>query len=288
MPPEPTSAAGIRQDAARLWLRRLEAHAEGIGQDLLIVVAHSDDEVVGIGGQLDRLRGLRLVHVTDSAPRDLVDAHAVGFDRWQDYAAARRQELLAALRLAGIEATQADQLDIPDQEASFRLIELARVLAPKFDALRPEIVLTHAYEGGHPDHDAAAFAVHAACALVERDGGQAPAIIEISGYHMATGTAVKSEFMDVPGCPVTTLALGEYERALKRRLIECFATQSRLLADFRIDVERFRSAPAYDFTRAPHDGRLFYEYFDWGVDGTRWRALAGQALAALGIDRPWA
>jgi N-acetylglucosamine malate deacetylase 2 len=283
MPPESTSAAGSRQDAARLWLRGLEAHAEGIGQNLLIVVAHSDDEVVGIGGQLDRLRGLRLVHVTDSAPRNLLDAHAVGFDSWKDYAAARRQELLAALRLADIKATQADQLDIPDQEASFRLIEVARALAAKFDALRPEIVLTHAYEGGHPDHDAAAFAVHAACALVERGGGQAPAIVEITGYHMATGTVVKSEFMDFPGSPVTTLALGEHERALKRRLIECFATQSRLLADFRIDVERFRPAPAYDFTRPPHAGRLFYEHFDWGVDGARWRALAGEALAALEI-----
>jgi N-acetylglucosamine malate deacetylase 2 len=283
MPSESTSAAGSRQDAARLWLRRLEAHAEGIGQDLLIVVAHSDDEVVGIGGQLDRLCGLRLVHVTDSAPRNLLDAHAVGFDGRQDYAAARRQELLAALRLAAIEATQADQLDIPDQEASFRLIELARILAAKFDALRPEVVLTHAYEGGHPDHDAAAFAVHAACALVERGGGQAPAIVEITGYHMATGTVVKSEFMGFPGSPVTTLALGEHERALKQRLIECFATQSRLLADFRIDVERFRPAPAYDFTRPPHAGRLFYEHFDWGVDGARWRALAVEALATLEI-----
>jgi N-acetylglucosamine malate deacetylase 2 len=283
MPSESTSAAGSRQDAARLWLRRLEAHAEGIGQDLLIVVAHSDDEVVGIGGQLDRLCGLRLVHVTDSAPRNLLDAHAVGFDGRQDYAAARRQELLAALRLAAIEATQADQLDIPDQEASFRLIELARILAAKFDALRPEVVLTHAYEGGHPDHDAAAFAVHAACALVERGGGQAPAIVEITGYHMATGTVVKSEFMGFPGSPVTTLALGEHERALKQRLIECFETQSRLLADFRIDVERFRPAPAYDFTRPPHAGRLFYEHFDWGVDGARWRALAVEALATLEI-----
>jgi N-acetylglucosamine malate deacetylase 2 len=112
------------------------------------------------------LGGGRLLHVTNGAPRNLLDARAAGFVGWQDYAAARRQELLAALRLAGIEATRTVQLGMPDQEASFRLVELAAALAAKFSALRPEVVMTHAYEGGHPDHDATAFAVHTACALV--------------------------------------------------------------------------------------------------------------------------
>ena len=283
MLPGPERAAGSRQEAARRWLRRLEANAQNAGEGLLIVVAHSDDEVIGIGGQLARLRGVRLLHVTDGAPRNLLDARAAGFDSWEGYAAARRHELLAALGVAGIEATQADQLAIPDQGASFQLVDLAQTLAAKFSVLRPEMVVTHAYEGGHPDHDASAFAVHAACALVRRCGGEAPAIIEMTGYHMATRGPVKSEFLDCPGSPVTTLVLGDPERALKRRLIDCFSTQSRVLADFPIDVERFRPAPAHDFMRPPHGGRLYYEHFDWGVDGIRWRALAGQALAALEI-----
>lgn len=283
MSPRPARRAGRRAQAARRWLHRLEADAEAVGEAVAIVVAHADDEVIGIGGQLARLHGVRLVHVTDGAPRNLLDAHAAGFDRWQCYAAARRRELLAALRIAGIEATRADQLDIPDQQASFRLLELTKTLAAKLHALCPEIVLTHAYEGGHPDHDAAAFAVHAACALVERCGGEVPAIVEMTGYHMARGTPANSEFSDRPGSPVVTLVLGARERALKQRLIDCFATQSRVLADFAIDVERFRPAPGYDFARPPHQGRLFCEHFDWGIDGARWQALAGEALAALGI-----
>jgi N-acetylglucosamine malate deacetylase 2 len=285
MSPGSADAACNRQEAARRWLRRLEMRESEVGYGLLIVVAHADDEVVGIGGQLARLTGVRLLHVTDGAPRNLLDAWAAGFDDWQGYAAARRRELLAALRLAEIEATQADQLEIPDQQASFRLLELARTLAAKFGALRPELVLTHAYEGGHPDHDATAFAVHAACALVEARGGEAPAIVEMTGYHMATGVPVKSEFLDCPGTEVTTLVLDERERAFKRRLVACFATQSRVLADFTINLERFRPAPAYDFARPPHEGRLYYEQFDWGVDGARWRRLAGEALAALDIAR---
>ena len=278
-----------RREAARQWLRRLEAKGEGVGEALLIVVAHADDEVIGVGGQLARLTGVRLVHVTDGAPRNLLDARAAGFDSWQGYAAARRGELLAALRLAGIEALRADELGVPDQGASFRLVELAEALAAMFSSLRPEIVLTQPYEGGHPDHDATAFAVHAACELAPRRGGTAPALVEMTGYHMGTGRPLKCEFLPRPDIPVTTVMLDERERAFKRRLVNCFSTQSRMLAHFPIDVERFRPAPAYDFTRPPHEGRLFYEHFNWGVGGARWRALAGDALAALDLaGRPWA
>jgi LmbE family N-acetylglucosaminyl deacetylase len=289
MSPRAECAADGPQDAARHWLRRLETNAEGVGEGLLIVVAHPDDEVIGIGGQLARLRGVRFLHVTDGAPRNLLDARAAGFDSWRSYAAARRHELLLALRLAAIEASQADQLGMPDQGASFRLVELAESLAGKFSKLRPVAVVTQPYEGGHPDHDATAFAVHAACALVQRQSGTAPALVEMPGYHMGTGGPVMCAFPDRPGVPVTTLVLGEQERALKRRLIDCFSTQSRMLAQFPIDVERFRPAPAYDFTRPPHERRLFYEHFDWGVDGIGWRALARDALSVLELaGQPWA
>lgn len=50
---------------------------------------------------------------------------------------------------------------------------------------------------------------------------------------------------------------------------------------FPIDVERFREAPEYDFTQPPHEGRLHYEYFDWGMTGDRWRSLASEAEMVL-------
>jgi LmbE family N-acetylglucosaminyl deacetylase len=289
MPLGTADRVGSWQEAARRWLRRLEAREEGTGDGILIVVAHPDDEVIGVGGQLARLTGVRLLHVTDGAPRDLLDARAAGFDDWQGYAVARRQELLAALRLAGIEAAQADELGIRDQGASFRLVELAQALAAKIRCLRPELVMTLPYEGGHPDHDATALAVHAACALAQRHDGTAPALLEMTSYHMGAGGRVMSEFLPHPDAAVTTLPLGERERAFKRRLVACFSSQSRVLADFPVDVERFRPAPAYDFRRPPHEGLLHYEQFDWGVDAAGWKALAGEALAALEIeDQPWA
>ena len=269
------------QEEALRWLRRLETGHDEMGTAVLIVVAHPDDEVIGAGAQLPRLGGVRLLHVTDGAPRNLLDAKAAGFEGWRDYAKSRRAELLAALALAGIEPGQADQLGIPDQAASLQMVELADTLAAGFQERGPDIVMTLPYEGGHPDHDATAFAVHAACALLRQRRRRAPSIVEMTSYHAGPGGRVMSEFLPRPEVEVTTLVLGEADRALKRRLVDCFSTQKLVLADLPIELERFRPAPAYDFARPPHDGPLHYEAYDWGMDGVRWRILAREALAAL-------
>jgi hypothetical protein len=72
------------------------------------------------------------------------------------------------------------------------------------------------------------------------------------------------------------------ERTLKRAMFACYETQRRVLASFPTDIECFRLAPRYDFTAPPHDGRLFYEWFHWGMTGVEWRRLARQALVELG------
>jgi len=82
------------------------------------------------------------------------------------------------------------------------------------------------------------------------------------------------------------LPLSPAQAALKRRMLGCFATQRRTLAPFPADApERLRPAPRHDFTRPPHAGTLFYESFPWGMDGARFRALAAEAAAALGLAR---
>jgi len=70
---------------------------------------------------------------------------------------------------------------------------------------------------------------------------------------------------------------------MKRRMLQCFATQRTTLAPFSRYVESFRVAPMYDFTKAPHRGRLYYEKFPWGVTGEEWRALAGRTLRDVGV-----
>jgi hypothetical protein len=65
-----------------------------------------------------------------------------------------------------------------------------------------------------------------------------------------------------------------------------FRTQVKPLEPFMLaNCERFRIAPEYDFLHPPLAGRLFYENFDWGVDGAEWRELARQALCELPSQR---
>jgi LmbE family N-acetylglucosaminyl deacetylase len=208
------------------------------------------------------------------------DAAAHGFATREDYAAARRRELDAALTAGGIAVAHRLALGAADQEASLQLAPLARRLADLLAEIRPALVLTHAYEGGHPDHDAAAFIVHAACGLMK---SAAPPIIEMASYHAQDGGFLAGEFLPDGEVAPTILTLDERECALKRRLFECFATQRAVLAAFPIGVERFRPAPACRFDRPPHPGALYYEGFPWGVTGARWRELAAAALAELGL-----
>ena len=302
----------------------------------IVVAAHPDDEVIGLGSRLAQLKQSLFLHVTDGAPRDGRDA-AVNSFSVEQYAHARRTELEAALALCGIAPEQARCLGCPDQQAALRMAELALNLADAFADARAEVVITHPYEGGHPDHDATAFAVHAAVELLIRRGANAPglshavclpspgtpgegrvrvfsrdsdekfpspepssavpgegarnsnsippapapAIIEMTSYHNGPTGIVSGEFLPCADCPVCTVVLNDEQRAFKRRLFECFTSQRRTLQWFPIGVERFRCAPTYDFTAPPHEGKLYYECFDWGMTGERFRKLAAEAIAKL-------
>jgi len=233
-----------------------------------LVVAHPDDETIAAGASLHLLPKLLLVHVTDGAPRANADAAAAGFDTPAAYASARRCELLAALRVAGVSPELAE-LGVPDQDASLDMPGLGRTLARLFNADGIEAVITHAYEGGHPDHDATAFAVHAAA-------GRRP-VLEFAGYHAdPNGRLLTGRFL--PGPAPTIVTLTDAERAQKRAMFDCFRTQAGMLAAFGTAEERFRPAPNYDFTKPPLPDRLNYEHWGWTMTGATWRELARMAL----------
>jgi len=252
-----------------------------------VVVAHPDDETIGAGGILPRLDGI-MIHITDGAPRHPAAVRDAGFRTPAHYAAARWRELIAAMKLAGLAPSRLCPLHVADQEASLEMAYLTLKLVHLFREFHPAVILTHSYEGGHPDHDAAAFAVHAACARVPAP----PEVYEFASYHaaaqtIAAGGGQPSSRIEtgrfLPGTdPGEVIVLDEHARRRKQAMFDCFTTQSAMLANFAIDEERFRPAPAYDFSAAPHAGTLYYENFPWGVTGERWRFLAAEALRTLG------
>jgi N-acetylglucosamine malate deacetylase 2 len=257
------------------------------GSKLLLIVAHPDDETIGAAALLLQKRRGKIVHVTDGAPANLRDALAAGFTTRQHYAAARDAELRAALSLAGIASSAMSNMQYTDQQVSFHLKKLAFELTAIFEREKPSAVLTHAYEGGHPDHDAVALACSIAQHLCsDACGGTPLKLMEFAGYHGNGGTLTRNNFLTSAGRPEFHHQLTPAEQALKVKMLNAFRTQRKTLeAFFPPQFEAYRYAPAYDFSRAPHAGTLWYENFDWGVDGVCWRALAQQALREFHVLR---
>ena len=255
---------------------------------VVLVVAHADDEVIGAGAWLANLpeearRQVKIAYTTDSAPANLWFARQAGFETREAYAAARVEERNKALRVAGISPEQCVEFGFRDQESWRSLQEITALLRPLLNRVQPAIILTHPYEGGHPDHDAAAFAVRQA---VEQIAANAPRIVEFTSYHRGPTSPGAPEgletgrFLPVEGSVEESVALTEEERRRKQEMFACYKTQARVLAWFTVNEERFRSAPRYDFTRPPHDGPLHYETLDWGITGEVWRQYAAAALQA--------
>lgn len=274
------------RDASELAWPPFTWLSSGRAPRCLVVLAHPDDETLGLGARIDRLDPIEVIHVTDGAPRDsrFMPAELAGVGR-ERYTAIRREEVTRALAVAHVPASRLRCLGAVDQEAIEEAPSLARKLLDVFARTRPEVVITHPYEGGHPDHDATALAVHSAAMLAHWNGVTSPLLFEAASYNAARGHLVTGEFIAYPGVPEIALRLSDEETAQKRAMLDCFTSQQATIALFGAEVERFRPAPTYDFRRPPHDGTLHYERLGFPIDGACWRKLAVKTLTLLGLGR---
>jgi LmbE family N-acetylglucosaminyl deacetylase len=281
--PRPDSRFALPRATSEQLLDRLVLESPLVGPPpkTVVVVAHPDDEAIGAGSLMRDLPDVIVAHVTDGAPRHLQVALRNGHDTRENYARARREEVVAALALVGIPPQRIRCLGYVDGEAALRLVEISYAVAGMLDELRPEVVLTHPYEGGHTDHDATAFAVHLAAGVLRREGVPAPIVLELTSYHNRNGHRVHSDFLPFWTVPTRRVDLPPEAQLLKARMFRFFTTQQKVLGAFPLNVERFRIAPRYIFTVPPHDGPLDYERYCTTITGAEWRANAEKALHIL-------
>ena len=238
----------------------------------MIVAAHPDDEVIGASFILRRARHLHVVHATDGAPRDGALWSPRAPPSRAAYASLRSRESQAALALAGVPADRISCLGFVDQEAALTLRDLMDRIRARMWELAPDVVVVHPYEGGHPDHDAVAFAVHHAARQL---ASGAPALLEMTSYHRRGGALRTGEFLPPAGRVAERLVAADEKRAM----LACFESQAEVLAGFDVERERFRRAPTYDFRVPPHEPPLHYETLGWSMTAQRFCALAEAAGA---------
>ncbi|MBV9624513.1 MAG: hypothetical protein JOZ14_11090 [Acidobacteria bacterium] len=67
--------------------------------------------------------------------------------------------------------------------------------------------------------------------------------------------------------PAVSLHPTTGEIARKRQALEAYASQGDFLIRFDSVEESFRPLPEYDYGRAPHEGVLNYEAWQWSMTG---------------------
>ncbi len=253
--------------------------AHRAGERCLIIAPHQDDETIGAGIWMHRKgEGLNILHLTDGSPADMADATACGFKSRSDYAAARRKELHKALSPLHLSDEQYHEFGFVDKELYINLAALITRIKVILAEIRPLLVLSPAYEGGHPDHDSAAFAI----AVARYQARENFVHREYRLYHASpNGQMDTASFLPAKTGPTEILRFSPEERELKAQMVGCFTTQAKMLRQFESSDEQFRDAQSYDFDRPPHEGALLYERWGWGISGADWRRQAAKAFNEL-------
>jgi LmbE family N-acetylglucosaminyl deacetylase len=257
----------------------------------LLLAAHPDDETIGASAALRRSKYWQVAYLTDGAPVELgLRSRSFNGSRGE-YAAIRAEEAKCALKLAGIPAEHFRFMSAVDQESVYSIPKLVDEMLAIVREWHPEIVLTHPYEGGHPDHDTAALVARVSIQRMKQETGSAPFLVEMSSYHCnREGRRVVGDFL--PTAPVLegaitrsqtiTVELTDDDRVRKSHMMACYKSQTPVLADFPLEPERLRIAPFYDFSQPPHFGQLWYEHLGWKMTGRDWRKYAAAVLEPKG------
>jgi LmbE family N-acetylglucosaminyl deacetylase len=231
----------------------------------LIFVAHPDDETLACGGLLQRMTSSAVVFATDGAAPHY--GFARKFGTLKEYSEARFQE--AAQALAHVpncsfqRLTKPDGSHFVDEHLFHNLRDAVHSLCAIARAWSPDALLSHAYEGGHIDHDACSFiARHAAAAL------SIPCFEFPLYYDGPDGKSIFQKFRDAGPAPLEW-HLTEVEIACRRKMLAAYKTQPGLDAIFQLATERIRPADHANFSVAPCR-KYPYE--------NRWRRLPSRAL----------
>jgi N-acetylglucosamine malate deacetylase 2 len=242
----------------------------------LILVAHPDDEIIVCGSLMQKMRKAWVVFATDGAPRDESFWRPYGSRR--AYAEVRKQEAQGALAIVGARPIfLADRVPggIVDQELFQNLAAAVAEVGRIAEEMHADCILTLAYEGGHPDHDAACFVG----ASVSRSAG-IPAWESPLYHRAADGAPAVQKFPSLTTFEVEVSVEGE-ALARKNRMFEIYKSQNLVLDRFYPERETFRPMYGYDFTQPPLPWKLNYEIWEWKMTGREVSAAFARFLESI-------
>ncbi len=224
--PNPIDAPGTAEQEWRAWRQLNELPVLDISgwSSVVVVAAHPDDEVLGVGGLLAMLAAararLRLVAITDG------EASHPGMDQVsaRQLAGRRAAETATALRRLGAPA-EIVRLRIPDTSVGRREPEVHEALRGLVSGFR---VCLAPWDGDlHADHEAAGRAARGACAAA----GTGLLSYPIWTWHWARPRDPRVPWEHAARVPLPAGAARH-----KRAAIDCFVSQLRPRGPLRAPV----------------------------------------------------
>ncbi len=221
----------------------------------LVVTAHPDDETISCAGAMCCLERVVLVQLTDGV-------HADDPDRLEKVA--RRTGERDAALAAGDWRPAVVDCATPARSAYLQAPRLAALLGATAELNAVAAVWTHPYEGGHLDHDLAAWACATALGHLPR--------FEFASYHATAGRDAFGSFWPDPFSGGVVAMLGADHLARKRAAMACYASQAGILRKFsNPHLEHYRLAPTYDFTRPSPPPRSRWDVKGYRPTTAEWR-----------------
>jgi LmbE family N-acetylglucosaminyl deacetylase len=248
---------------------------------ILLLVAHPDDETIGFGGHISQCPKLHIVYLTEGSPEDLKYARNCGCNSMKEYAELRKNELERALAVCGFNYNNYYNLKSIDLGVVYSLEKVIREALALILTIQPTVFLTHPYEGGHPDHDCAAY-IGQKCAEILLKNRVMSTIrrFEFTCYHGKNGYLETGTFLNHSE-NITAIQLSLENKQIKENMLKCYHSQKEMLSLFCTCKETFRPAPVYSFINPPHDGQLLYERMNMGIEGQYWRNIVNSASTSF-------
>jgi N-acetylglucosamine malate deacetylase 2 len=189
----------------------------------LVLVAHPDDESIGMGITLQRLNRALVVFCTSGAP--LFPPVWLRYGTPWHYGRVREREAVKAVQAAGSNAVEF--LRFQDGRTYRDLAAIYLRVKRLVETFRPQVIVTHALEGAHQDHDVCSFI---GARVAER---LALETWEIALYYKSasTGQVVRNEFKDEWTTPEVVKA-SDYELVNKRKMLDAHQSQKHIIGRF--------------------------------------------------------
>lgn len=226
-----------------------------IGNRILILVPHPDDEVVACAAAIRRAKAqgaeIFAYYLTHGCiaretmwPWQRKNYNSVVARRFHEATVVAKE---LGLTITGFASDPARSI-CKDLQATYQVIRA------KIAELGVDQLWVPAYEGGNADHDA----INALASLFKNE----ISVLEFAEYNYANGKAHAQTF-PAPNGKETILLLTPEEQAEKRRLLDLYQSEQKNLGYVGTKRECYRPLADYDYAKPPHEGTLWYARFQW-------------------------